>query len=149
MSQLGTELAAGQWTFAVWARGMLGAPALRELMRSAGRPDVAALTLRIYMMLNEAGVGLRGDGDAVRFVLGGRTAFASPDEVVSKLLAISAVDVIDGSSTARLRQIADATPGSSLAADLDAGPAGLKVIGRLIDAFSIVAIPTFMTPTKR
>jgi hypothetical protein len=50
--------------------------------------------------LNEFGIAARVDGEALRFVVGVRTAWSNPNEIVSKLLAIAPAEILAGKGPA-------------------------------------------------
>lgn len=140
MTALGSELAAGDWTFAAWGRGAIfGVPGLREIAQHLGgrKSEKIAAVVHAIAMLNELGVGVRVDGDTVRFVAGARTGFANPDVVVAQLSALTAAKILDGSAADTMRRVAASRPQSPLAADLDAGAAGyvsMAAVGALAGA---------------
>jgi type II secretory pathway pseudopilin PulG len=106
-------------------------------------------TMRAALLFNELGVGIRRDGDVVRFVLGVRTAWANPDDVVRRLLAVT-VDQASADASGELgRSIARMAPGSLFAEDLKAGQLGLALSAAMTGVVAAVAIPAAMDYMKR
>ncbi|HVK82915.1 MAG TPA: hypothetical protein VM513_02355 [Kofleriaceae bacterium] len=148
LTALGSEIAAKEWTTSLWGRGtMLGASEFPG-MDVQQLPDEAAATVRALSLLSELGVAVRADGDKVSGVLGVRTVFANPDDVVRKVLAISPVDIIAGTSDVA-KAIAAGAPGSPFAKDFDAGQGGLMVPTAVVGMVAAVAIPAFMMYRQR
>lgn len=125
---LAKELASSRWAFAMYGRGALAA-----LPPSVPTTPEAILALRAFGVLNESGVGIRADGDEIRFVLGVRTMWSNPDAVVAKWLAIPFEHLLDQRGLETARTIATGTP--VLADDVASGNA----IVFSISALSIVA----------
>ena len=137
-----SELATGAWAFALYGRGTLLGKSAFPLPVDA-MPQDAMLGIRMAMLLNEIGLGVRADGDTLRFVLSVRTAWSNPDEVVAKLLAIPADQILEGKATASANQIASASPSSPFAADFKAGLSGMLIPAATIGVLAAVAIPAF------
>jgi hypothetical protein len=123
LSPIGAELASGKWTFAFWGRGSI-LPSTSALPPSL--PDEAKLTMRLLDLVEElgAGVSIGQDNIQLRAVL--RTAWANPDDVVAKLVAITAEDAAT-KGPALGKAIADASPDSPFAIDFAAGQGGLMI----------------------
>ncbi|HLL24723.1 MAG TPA: hypothetical protein VK427_21470 [Kofleriaceae bacterium] len=139
------ELARGNWVATMYGRGTLYVPTAVPIPLPAGELDTnTQLGLRIFAMINELGFGVRVDGELVRGVATIRTAWANPDDVVAKLVAIAPRDVIEGKAGAQAQAIASASPGSPFAADVKAGANGLMVPAAIIGVMSAVAIPVFL-----
>jgi hypothetical protein len=144
MTPIGAELAAGAWGLAFWGRG--------TLIRAAGLPagtgpleDDAILSIRALALIDELGVAVRREGaDGLAFVLALRTAFANPDDVVAKLLALSADDLVSGRAAAAAKPIADAAPGAPFAADLAAGDLGLLIPTTVMNAAIRRGLPALL-----
>ncbi|MGE0395518.1 MAG: hypothetical protein AB7T06_02245 [Kofleriaceae bacterium] len=142
MTPLGTELAAGAWTMAFWGRGtMYGSPRIEAL--AAGMPDQTAMMFRALALLSEMGLAVRLDGNVAHFVVGGRTIWANPPDVSSKLLAVPAADIVNG-KVDTVAAIAKGAPASPFAADFAAGQGGLMVPTALIGLAASIALPAFM-----
>jgi len=123
LSPIGAELASGKWTFAFWGRGSI-LPSTSAL--PAVLPDEAKLTMRVLNLVEElgAGVAIGQDNIQLRAVL--RTAWANPDDVVAKLVAITAEDAATKGPELG-KAIAQASPASPFAIDFDAGQGGLMI----------------------
>lgn len=142
MTPLGDELARGEWTMAFWGRGtMFGSTRVDAL--ASGMPDQAAMMIRALALLGELGVAARLDGNLARFIIGGRTVWANPPDVTSKLLAIPAADIVKG-DVAPIEAIAKSAPTAPFAADFQAGQGGLMVPTALIGVAASIAVPAFM-----
>jgi len=150
-SPLAAELAAGEWSAMMLGRGttltMPAIPGLAAQLRAIG--SIGPVVLRALMLFNELGIAVRRDGDALRFVVGLRTAWANPDAVVDPLLAISADDLTSGKALERGKAIAARAPGTLFADDLAAGSGGMVMLTAPIGILSAVAIPAFMDYMKR
>ncbi|HEY0192686.1 MAG TPA: hypothetical protein VGC42_16315 [Kofleriaceae bacterium] len=144
---IGSLLAASQWTMALYGRGSLLSAALpKEALASL--PAEAPLAFRAMSLLSESGMALRKDGTTVSFVLGVRTIWANPDEVVQKLIAISPDQIISGAARDTGRKIAEATPTAPFAYDYRAGIGGGVVLAMPAGVLAAIAIPAFMDYTK-
>ncbi len=126
---LATEFASGAWALAVYGRGSLHGLVDHPSWLALATPERVRMGLRALMMVNELGVGVRADGDILRFVVGLRTAWANADDVVVQLLAISPVQVMQGKAAAVAKSIATKFPHSPFATDLRGGVLGLVVPG--------------------
>jgi type II secretory pathway pseudopilin PulG len=149
-SAVGLELAKGEWQLTFWGHGTLLAPSkfvLPPMM--AQMPDEAALAIRVMLMLSEVGVGVNVEGDSVRFLATFRTGWANPDDVVAKIGAVSADDVLNGKAGDRGKAIADAAPNSPFAADYRAGVGGVMIPTAVIGILAAVAIPAFLDYMKK
>jgi acetyl esterase/lipase len=123
-TRLSRDLAHGAWSAALFGRGVVSD--LRQLLGSAVmRVPGFESAMRLAPVTNELGVGLRRDGEAVRFVAGVRTIWSNPDDVVQKVMAISPADVASGKAVEITRTAAAAAPRSPLAQDVQAGMAGM------------------------
>jgi len=146
MTPIGAELARGAWGLAFWGRGTL----LRAAALPAGPPgslsDEDRLSIRALALLDELGAAVRRepDGDGLAFVIALRTAFANPDDVVARLLAISADDIVSGRAAAAARPIAEAAPGSPFAADFAAGELGLLIPTAMVNAATRYGLPALL-----
>ena len=105
--------------------------------------------LRAAALFNELGFGVRVDGDKVRFLVELRTAYANPDGVLAKFLAIQPKQFFTGEAGTLAKQIADGAPSSPFAADFAAGYGGLMVPAAGIGMVSAIAIPAFMDYMKK
>ncbi len=143
MTPIGAELARGAWGVAFWGRGtLLRAPGL-----PAGPAPLAGdaiLAIRALALLDELGAGVRHDGEGLAFVIALRTAFANPDDVVARLLAISADDLASGRAAAAAASIAGAAPGSPFAADHAAGELGLLIPTAIVNAAVRHGLPALL-----
>jgi hypothetical protein len=145
MTPIGAELARGAWGLALWGRG--------TLLRAASlRPDPPGaleggeiLSVRALALIDELGAGVRREGDdGLAFVLALRTAFANPDDVVAKLLAIPAGDIVSGRAAAAAGPIAEVAPGSPFAADFAAGELGLLIPTTMLNAVTRYGLPALL-----
>ena len=152
------ELASQPWQDVLYGRGsVLAAGDLlsQQMIGLQNMPPemagIAHIAARVMAFINEAGVAVRVDGDQLRFVLGLRTAWSNPDDVVTKLLALDPDAILAGRSLQLVTPIVDAAPDSPLAADVRAGYGGLAMHSGLVGALAAVAIPVFteyMRPVK-
>jgi len=155
LTPLGKELAGAPWQFAFYGRGsVLGLdPTLAAGMRQAQlAPDaakVARAAIRGMMMLNELGVAVRLDGDTLRFVVGLRTAWSNPDDVVASLVAINPDDILAGKGLELAKPIVAAAKTAPLAGDVQAGSSGLVAPMAGVGILAAVAIPAFMDYMKK
>ncbi|MGE0548311.1 MAG: hypothetical protein AB7O24_19395 [Kofleriaceae bacterium] len=127
------------WALAAWGRGTLfGSPSLSV-------PGQIGDQLKRFLGLSELGVGVRVDGDVTRVSFIGRTIWDNPDEVIAKLAALQAHEVMN---PAKLKAIADATPGSPFAADLAAGQNGIMIATFAVGVLAGVGMPALMQHMK-
>lgn len=150
-SPLATELAQGAWSVAMFGRGSYLAVANLPVMTAAlsRLPPEMSVLPRFLPLFNEFGLGLRKDGDAVHFVLGVRTLWANPRDVVDKVLAISQAQIASGQATRAATAIAASAPRSPFAQDLGAGTGGMVAIMAPLGILAGVAVPAFLDYTKR
>ena len=148
-SPLGATLAGGLWSFAVYARGSLFAGTVPGLPAVGALPDEAQLALRALSALSELGFAIGRDGGTIQIVLGARTIWANPDDVVAKLFAIPADQLLRGPAVNQARAIAQAAPTSPFATDFRAGIGGGGALAPAIGIVAAVAIPAFMDYMKR
>jgi hypothetical protein len=142
LTRAGAELANGTWSFAFWGRGtLLAAPQIDVPPEAANDPGVQA-ALRAILMVNEVGLGVRVDGDRLTFVAVVRTAFANPDDVVTRLATLTPTDVLSGKGPELAASFGSgATP---IAEDIKAGYAGLMLPISLISMASASAVPAVL-----
>lgn len=138
------ELVKGEWAVAMLGRGTVLGGSTFPPVPIGQVPEEAKMGIRMVMLLNELGVGVRVDGDTVRFVAGVRTVWSNPDDVVAKLMAISPEQVVTGQADATAKQIAAASPSSPFAADIKAGVGGVMIPVATIGVLAAVAIPAFL-----
>lgn len=150
-SPLSTELAQGAWSVAIFGRGSYLALANLPVMTAAlsQLPPQMSVLPRFLPLFNEFGVGLRKDGDALHFVLGLRTLWANPPDVVDRVLAISQAQIASGQAGGTATTIAASAPRSPFAQDLGAGTGGMVAIVAPLGVVAGVAIPAFMNYLKR
>lgn len=150
VTAIGSELAHGEWALAFWGRGtpLAGLDWIRLVPGASVSDPGTRLSARVFEMLSEVGGGIRIDGDSVRFVLSIRTAWANPDEVVAKIVAIPLDDVLTGRAGPASRAIADAAPSSAFAADLHAGATGILVSLVPVAFIAGYAMPTALDQSK-
>jgi hypothetical protein len=123
MSPIGAELASGKWTYAFWGRGSI---LTSTAALPASFPDEAKLTMRALTVVEELGAGVDIAKDHIQLRAVIRTAWANPDDVVAKLVAINAEDALT-KGPAIGKAIADASPGSPFAIDFASGQGGLMI----------------------
>jgi len=145
-SPLAAELAQGAWSMAFFSRGSFfdlarvpNVPAMIPLF-----PPEARSFLRAALLFNELGAGVRREGDTLTFVLGMRTAWANPDDIVQKLLAVSLDQILNDKTGQIGRTIASAAPTSPFAEDLKSGLGGMLSFTAPLGILASVAIPAFM-----
>jgi hypothetical protein len=144
---LGDELAAGEWSFVMYGHGTtLTVPAIPPV---PDRNGVVGQLLRGMSMFSEMGLGVRVDNGTLRAVLGVRTAWANPDDVVAKLLAIPGADLAAGNAGPAAKAIAAAAPDSPFARDVRAGWAGVEVPAASVGMLAAIAVPAFMDYMKK
>jgi hypothetical protein len=150
MSAVGQELANGEWTVALFGRGTMFAPIPFPMpMPPTSLPPEAMLGFRSLAMVNEVGYGVRVDGDVVRALSVVRTAWANPDDVVAKIVAIQPMDIVAGKASTQAKTIADASPKSPFAADFASGYGGLMIPAAMVGMLAAVAIPAFLDYNKK
>jgi type II secretory pathway pseudopilin PulG len=150
-STFGTELAGEPWTVAFWGRGTMFAPSKLEglaLAQLQAQPEMLA-GLRAFAILDELGMAVRVEGNTVKFVVGARTMWANPDDVVAKLAAITVDDLVAGRAADAGKAIAAAAPSSPFASDYTAGYSGLTLPSAVVGTLAAVAIPTFLDYTRK
>lgn len=149
MSAVGKELAGGEWTMAMWGRGTMFATAKAPQIPLDQVPPEAFAILRAVVLLNEFGLGVRVDGDKLKFLVSLRTAYANPEDVVAKLVAIEPTQYFTGEAGTLAKAIADGAPSSPFAADFASGYGGFMVPAAGIGMLSAIAVPAFMDYMKR
>ena len=127
-SPLAAELAQGSWSLALFSRGSYLRTALPGADTFSQMTGFGPLFPRMAPLTNELGVAIRRDGPALHFVLGARTAWSNPGDIVDKLLAITPADLASGKAAEIARAIADAAPRSPFADDLRAGDYGFRTM---------------------
>ena len=155
MTALGKELAGNEWHYAFYGRGSILAstPTMWDGWRTAQQMIPQDMTLMLHgmirglAMINEAGLGMKVDGDKLRFVFGLRTGWENPDDVVAKLAAINPDDVVAGKGPELAKSIAPA--GSPLSDDVKAGYPGLMAPSAMVGVLAAVAVPAFMDYMKK
>jgi hypothetical protein len=145
MTPMGAELARGPWAHAFWGRGtLLHGSSLPVAPPGAQLSPASIISLRSLSLLSELGAGVRRDGDALVFVATARTVFANPDDIVAKLLAITAEDIAAGRAGPAAKQIADAAPAAPFAADDAAGEGGLIIPTTMLNAAMKLVVPALL-----
>jgi len=148
MSQIGNEIANGEWAIAFWGRGSMFAPSMQKARETEGINPVMAMPIRVLSTINEAGLAVKTDGDALRFVATVRTSFSNPDDVVAKLTAITAMDLLSNKATDKAKPIAEAHSGTPFADDFAAGQGGLLVPTTQIGMGASIVIPALIAYTR-
>jgi hypothetical protein len=144
-----TEIAQGEWAFAMYGRGTLFGEGTFPPIPMGAIDDNAKLGFRVMSLLNELGIAVRADGDTLRFVYSVRTAWSNPDDVVAKLVAIDPMSIMSGKASVAAKEIAAAHPTSPFAADFKAGLGGLLIPTATIGMLAAVAVPAFMDYMKK
>ncbi len=153
-SPLATELSENAWSIAIFGRGsyvdLANLPGAEDYLKTilSQYPAEGNVFLRSLPWFSEFGVGVRKDGDVLHFLAGVRTAWANPDDVVAKLLAISGEQVLSGKAAELGKSLASAAPNSPFAQDLKAGAGGMLAVTPLI-LLPSVGVPAFMDYMKR
>ncbi len=152
---LGKELADTPWQFAFYGRGSLlaaGTSLSQTLQQASSATQVLGsmqVWVRAMAMLSELGMAGRLDGTTLHFVLGVRTAWANPDDVIAKLLAIDPNAIVAGKGPELAKSIIASAPHSPLAGDVRVGPNGVMVPVAGVGILAAIAIPAFLDYTKR
>jgi hypothetical protein len=146
-SPLARELAQGAWSLALFGRGSFFD--LREARsQMAPLPAWADSALRVWPLISEAGLGIRKDGASVHFVVGARTIWSNPDDVVRRLLAIPSGDLLSGKAIEAGASIASAAPASPFAHDLRAGLAGFMSLSVSLGMLVGIGTPAWADHSK-
>ncbi|HET9993352.1 MAG TPA: hypothetical protein VFQ65_32675, partial [Kofleriaceae bacterium] len=150
-TELGKELAKTEWQAAFYGRGSMLAnyPGTQVPQMGGEVMGVMHAAMRGMAMLDELGLAIKIDGDALRFVFGVRTAWGNPDAVVAKLLALDPDQLIAGKGGDLAKPIIASAPDSMLAKDVKAGYMGLMIPSAGIGVLAAVAIPAFLDYQKR
>jgi hypothetical protein len=149
-SPLAEELARGAWSIALFGRGTAFEPNLGPATGLLSElPGERRSALRAVALINEMGFGVRRDGDTLQVLWGVRTAWANPDDVVDKLLAITPDDIMSGKASGAARSIAAGATSSPFAQDLKAGAPGLLVTVTSLGILTAIAVPALMDSMKR
>lgn len=142
LTPLGAELAAGRWQLAFWGRGTILAPLVTAPPTPVPvLPDQAQLIVRGLGLVSEVGAGMRAEGSTVSVVVGLRTLWANPDDVVAKLTAVTPADIVSGRVTAIAQPVAAGAPDAPFARDYAAGYGGLTVPVEIVGILASVVIP--------
>lgn len=140
LTAVGRELAATEWTAALWGRGtMLNLGDIKPTQQDV--PDQVALGIHAMALVNELGAAAKIEADGARFRAFVRTAWANPDDLVAKYIAIGGRDILAGKSTEAARPIVASAPTSAFAADFAAGQGGLMIPAAVIGIVTAIAIP--------
>lgn len=122
MTPIAKEIAGESWILAAYGRGI---PFAGGWVSEAAFPSQAVPMLRMMMLLNELGLGVRIDGDKLQVVFTLRTIFANPDDVVRKFVALDPRELVNGKALPALTRIADGAKQSPLAGDVKSGLRGV------------------------
>ncbi|HEY0255716.1 MAG TPA: hypothetical protein VGC41_29505 [Kofleriaceae bacterium] len=152
-SGLGKELADGSWNYAFYGRGsILGAGAMLATTGAQTLqmlpPDLAPIAkeaVRMFLVVNEIGLGVKIDGTTISFVMGARTMWANDDDVVAKLVALSGDDILSGKAGEQAKTFAK----GPLAEDIKAGVPGLMAPMSVVGVLAAVSVPAYMDYMKR
>lgn len=142
LTPVGKEIAGGEWALAFWGRGSLYGATGFPGFSGQDVPAQTLLAIRAIALVSELGVAVRADGDKLSGVVGLRTLFANPDDVVDKVLAIPPADIAAGKLDAA-KAIAAASPSSPFAGDVAAGQGGLMVPMAFMGMLAAVVMPAF------
>lgn len=148
LTEVGRELATGEWSAAFWGRGTL-LDASHVTPATGPVPVEAARSIHLMSLVDELGAAIAFERDGFRFRLYARTVYANPPDVAAKLAAIDGEDVARGRSTDQARAIAAAAPKAPIAADLEAGQGGLVIpaaVGGTLAAIAVPRIAAWLAP---
>jgi hypothetical protein len=148
-SPIASELLQGEWAYAMFGRGTMLGEGVFPPVPMGALPDEAKMGIRGLMFVNEMALGVRADGDTVRFLLSLRTAWSNPDDVVAKLIAIDPEAVVTGKAAAQAKEIAAASPQSPFATDFKAGLSGVMIPAAAIGMLAAIAIPAFVSYQRK
>ena len=154
MSGLEKELASSEWHYAFAGRGSILAATpeiwtqfqTMQQMLPGDMTGVLDSAIRGMVMLNEVGLGVKLDGENVKFVLGVRTAWSNPDDVVAKLTALDPATISSGKGADVVKSLPASSP---LANDIKAGYVGAMVPAAMVGVLAAVSIPAFIEYTRR
>lgn len=154
LTHLGKELADQSWQLAFYGHGSLfAAGQLYGQMAQQIPPDAAdfmKMGIRAITAFEELGAAARVENGTLKLVVGVRTIWDNPDDVIAKIAAIDPSSVLAGTSVPAVKAIADAAPDSPFANEVHAGYGGLMVETAGVGmAAAAVAIPAFLDYTRR
>jgi hypothetical protein len=140
LTQVGRQLAANDWTAALWGRGtMLNlsgiTPATQEVPAGVG------LGVHLMALVTELGAAAKVDATGVTFRAHLRTVWTYTPDVVAKYIAVSGSDIITGKATETAKAIVASAPGSQFAADFAAGQGGLMIPAAAIGLVTSAVMP--------
>jgi hypothetical protein len=142
---IASELSSGAWAYAVYGRGtVIGS--FQQLVRSS--VDVL-FGIRLLSWLSEGGIGVRSEGDVLRFFAAVRTVWSYPDDVRTKWLALTAQELIDPATLETARTIAASAPSAPAADDVAAGTAVMVPMAALAMTAGLVVGARLDTQTMR
>lgn len=140
LTPVGRDLATSDWTAALWGRGtMLNLTGIQPSTEEV--PEQVALGIHAMALVNELGTAAKVEATGVSFRAYLRTAWANPDDVVDRYIAISGNEIVTGKATEIARAIADSAPKSPFAADFAAGQSGLMIPAAAIGIATSVILP--------
>ena len=150
LTQVGRELASGDWSVAFWGRGtLLNGSGLAPM--GSELPLPAARAIHLMGLVDELGAAVAFERDSVRFRLYARTVYANAPDVAAKLAAIDGNAIASGKATELAKQIATASPGTPFAADFQAGQGGLMIpaaIASVVAAVAVARISAWFEPAQ-
>jgi hypothetical protein len=136
---LGRELGDGTWTAAVWGRG-----AVTRNLVPPGTPPRMGLVAAPYFALSELGFGVKVGDAGIDVVLGVRTIWDDPDDVIAALGPMIAKATRGEEITDDVDAIAAKFPNSSYAADVHTGEGGLLLPVAFAGMSASFVIPLLM-----
>jgi hypothetical protein len=140
LTPVGRELAANDWTAALWGRGtMLNLSGITPTTQEV--PAGVALGVHLMALVNELGAAAKVDATGVKFRAHLRTVWTNTPDVVAKYVAVSGNDIITGKATEAGKAIVATAPGSPFAADFAAGQGGLMIPAAAIGLVTSAVMP--------
>jgi hypothetical protein len=140
LTPVGRELAANDWTAALWGRGtMLNLSGITPTTQEV--PGAVALGVHLMALVNELGAAVKVDATGVTFRAYLRTVWTNTSDVVTKYIAVSGNDIISGKATELAKSIVTTAPGSPFSADYAAGQGGLMIPAAAIGLVTSAVMP--------
>lgn len=140
LTPVGRDLAANDWTAALWGRGtMLNLSGITPTTQEV--PAGVGLGIHLMALANELGAAAKVDANGVKFRAHIRTVWTNTPDVVAKYIAVPGSDIITGKATETAKSIVATAPSSPFAADFAAGQGGLMVPAAAIGLATSVVMP--------
>ncbi|NVB80326.1 MAG: hypothetical protein HOV81_18175 [Kofleriaceae bacterium] len=145
MTPIGKEMAGESWILAAYGRGI---PFAGGWVSETAFPPQSTPMLRLMMLVNELGLGVRMDGDKLQVVFSVRTIFANPDDVVRKFVALDPLELVNGKALPALTKIADGAKQSPLAGDVKSGLRGVVLPMAVVAGIAGYVVPQLANGAK-